>query len=318
MYKKFVPDFIWMRLRKVYHYLFCTYRYRVEVLGAQGVTEKLPLLAQSVWQTLISRKKILFYPDGPKKHHALYKALSYLGYHITTDPSKHCTIAIKWWKGTEGNPYPPDAPVLANKKKILGYKRVLNNECIDITKERVAKTFEEVFGYSLSVDPLSHKGPCVMKSNWNALHLGRIVECPITKSELKEGFVYERLINNEIEGDLVEDIRVPILGWHIPFVYVKHRMIEKRFVDRIFANTSATLRDVHDILSHDEMEKICLFGEKIKLDYCEIDVLRDKNDGRIYIVDANSTPSGPPSALAANDGRNAVLLLAECFQNAYK
>ena len=302
----------------MYSHYFRIYDFRAWVSDAQGLREKLPLLFHSLWETFVFRKKILFYPDGPKTHHALYKALSYSGYHVTTDPSKHCAIAIKWWKGNEGNPYPPNAPVLTEKKKKLGRNKVLNNECIDITKERVANIFEEVFGYSLSVDPLTHKGPCVMKSNWNALHLGRIVECPIAESELSEGFVYERLINNEIEGDLVEDIRLPILGGHIPFVYVKHRMIEKRFVDKDFANKSATLEDPKDLLSHDEMEKIRLFCEQIKLDYCEIDVLRDKNDGRIYIVDANSTPAGPPSFLAAQDGRNAVLLLAQSFQDAYK
>ena len=33
------------------------------------------------------------------------------------------------------------------------------------------------------------------------------------------------------------------------------------------------------------------------IDYGELDILRDNNDGRIYIVDANNTPSGPPNGL---------------------
>ena len=215
------------KIKLLYLHYFRIYEFRAWVSNAQGV-EKFSLLLENIWETFISRKKILFYPDGPKKHHALYKALNYLGYHITMDPVDHCDIAIKWWRGNEGNPYPPNTPVLAEKKKTLGSNKVLNNDCIDITKERVAKIFDEVFGYSLSVNPLTHKGLCVMKSNWNALHLGCTVECPIVESELSEGFVYERLIDNEVEGGLVEDIRVPVLGEIIPFVYVKQRIIEKK------------------------------------------------------------------------------------------
>ena len=76
---------------------------------------------------------------------------------------------------------------------------------------------------------------------------------------------------------------------------LSRELSKKRFVDKDFANKSATLvKNINKILSIDEAEKIRLFCERMKLDYCELDVLRDKNNGRIYIVDANSTPAGPP------------------------
>ena len=305
-------------LKRTYFYIFRIYIHRVWVDDAQGLKEKLPIFLKSLWKTFIDRKFILFYPDEPKPHHVMYKMLSYLGYHYSTNPSVHCSIAIKWWKGSDGNPFPPKTDVLTELQKRIGRDNVLNNQCKDITKERVANVFEEVFGYSLSIDPLTHKGKCVTKSNWNALHLGRIIECPISISEHIEGYVYERLIHNEIYGSLVEDIRVPYLVGEIPFVYVKHRLLEKRFIDRDIANKNAYLKDVNELFSKSEIENICLFCERINLDYCELDVLRDKYDGRIYIVDANATPAGPPSNLTKIEEINAVLQLSENFSEIYK
>ena len=56
----------------------------------------------------------------------------------------------------------------------------------------------------------------------------------------------------------------------------------------------------------DELNKIHRFCAKIGMDYGEVDVLRDRDDGRIYIVDANNTPSGPPSPISDSDGNIAV------------
>ena len=305
-------------IRRAYSYTFRTYGYRVWLTEVQGLREKLLLLFWSLWETFIDRKKILFYPDGPLPHHAMYKILKFLGYHVITDPTVPCALAFKWWRAPDGNPFPPKDSVLSELQKRLGRGKVLNNECKDITKERVANVFGEVFGYSLSIDPLVHKGKCVMKTNWNALHLGRIIDCPITATEKNEDFVYQRLINNEVEDGLVEDIRVPVLGGHIPFVYVKRRSLEKRFIDRDYAANRTSMKDVDILLSQEEIEQIRLFCEGINLDYCELDVLRDRGNDRIYIVDANCCPAGPPSHISERESKDAVLRLAKTFQEAFQ
>ena len=69
-------------------------------------------------------------------------------------------------------------------------------------------------------------------------------------------------------------------------------------VDRLHTNTKAIIAEVDDLLAKEEIEKICLFANKMGLDYCEVDVLRDRDSGLIYIVDANNTPSGPPSPIS--------------------
>ena len=44
-----------------------------------------------------------------------------------------------------------------------------------------------------------------------------------------------------------------------------------------------------DVFSADEITLIKTFCQKMQLDFGAIDVMRDKHDGRIYIVDVNKT-----------------------------
>lgn len=315
MYKQFVYNIVRWLLPEACLFMRRTYKYRVEVIHAKGIKGKLPLLIQSFWRSFIDRKRILFYPDGPREFHALYKILMFMGYRITSDTQKNCDLAIKWWLAFDGNPFAPEKyfPPL-NDTRQNGIK-LLNIRCNDISKTRVNSVFEEVFGYSLSVVPLKYSGKCVMKSNWNALHKGQILECP---TELQEGdFVYQKLIRNEVEDGLVEDIRVPIFGNKTPFVYLKYRSVKDRFVDRGHTAVKTRIVEVSEVLSEDELNNIYHFCERMGLDYGEADVLRDGNDGRIYIVDLNNTPSGPPDALSADERKVAVVRLAQAFEEAF-
>jgi len=215
----------------------------------------------------------------------------------------------------DGNPFAPEKSFPHAKNAIKNGTKLLNIYCNDISKARVNSVFEDVFGYSLAVDPQTYKGKCVMKANWNALHKGRIIECP---AKLHEGdFVYQKLIRNEVKDGLVEDMRVPIFGNKTPFVYLKYRSVENRFVDRKHTNKKATIIEVSKVLSLSELKDIYLFCEAIGLDYGELDILRDREDGRIYIVDANNTPSGPTSSIGDDDGKAAVVRLSQAFEDAF-
>jgi hypothetical protein len=225
-------------------------------------------------------------------------------------------LAIKWWRAPDGNPFgPSEEETLSRLGRIPVNAKLLNLKCEDISKEHLNRVFDEIFGYSVSVDPAVHNGKCVMKSNWNALHQGRIVECPTTVKD--KNVVYQRLIRNEVEGGLVEDIRVPIIGNQTPFVYLKYRSIDNRFVDRVHTNTKATIAEVADVLSDDELNNIHRFCSRIGMDYGEVDVLRNSDDGRIYIVDANNQPSGPPSPISESEGKVAVIRLSRAFEEAF-
>ncbi|MDQ6770676.1 MAG: hypothetical protein M3Z54_11900, partial [Gemmatimonadota bacterium] len=51
----------------------------------------------------------------------------------------------------------------------------------------------------------------------------------------------------------------------------------------------------------------------IGMDFGELDVLRDRNSGKIYVVDANNTPAGPPTVLSKQDSARALHILLESF-----
>ncbi|MGQ9610172.1 MAG: hypothetical protein ACUVWN_12795 [bacterium] len=257
----------------------------------------------------------MFYPDGPLPFHAMYKILIFLGYHISTDPQEECNLAIKWWLAFDGNPFAPERPFPPLKSAKKNSVKILNARCNDISKARLSSAFEETFGYSLSIDPRNYSGKCVMKLNWNALHKGRIIDCPTERQDAD--FVYQKLINNEVENGLVEDMRVPIFGNKTPFVYLKYRAVKDRLVDRKHTNTKATIVEVDRVLSKDELNNIYHFCEKIGMDYGELDVLRDRDDGRIYIVDANNTPSGPPSPISEEEGKVAIIRLSQAFEETF-
>ncbi len=303
------------QIHKNYPSFIHIYKQRKHVENTHRPLEKLNLLTKSLYDAYIKRKTILFYPDNPVEFHALYKTLMYLGYRISTNPKNRFNIAIKWWLAFDGNPFAPEAIQNIENMDMDKSIQKINQNCSDISKENINSIFDKVFPYSITIDPSTYNGKCVMKSNWNALHEGQVINCPVEK--ITENVVYQKLINNETENGYVEDMRVPIFKDTIPFVYLKYRKIKDRFVDRGHTGVKATIVDCFDVLTKEELQMILKFCKKLGLDYGELDVLRDKYDGRIYIVDANNTPAGPTSAIGIHDGRRAVLKMANAFKQAF-
>ena len=60
---------------------------------------------------------------------------------------------------------------------------------------------------------------------------------------------------------------------------------------------------------------LALFCREIGLEWGGVDVLRDRNDGKLYIVDANKTDMGPPIALNLADKIVATRMLARAFRD---
>lgn len=188
--------------------------------------------------------------------------------------------------------------------------RTLNFACPDVSKTKVAEAFEAAFGYSLSVDPLAHQGPAVEKSEFNGVHDGRIVECPTAP---KPGCVYQRLVDAHWEEpDIVADLRTPTIGGEPILVFVKKRPVSRRFSND---NSGCDLLRVEDAFSAEERAQLSDFTRRIGLDWGGLDVLRDKRDGRLYIVDANKTDMGPPIALPQSDKMRATRLLAQAVRS---
>ncbi len=259
------------------------------------------LRLRAAWRIVRARPRVLFYPELPRPQTVVYRVCAALGYSITNDPRKPADLVLKWEPATRSAAFAPLDDLARNQ-------RVVNRLCNDISKERVNDAFAEAFGYPLAVDPLTHDGPCVEKSDDNALHDGRIVSCPIPERRI--GYVYQRLVDNRTGDSHVVDLRLPVIGSTLPFVYLRSRPVDRRFRS---GNESVEMAHVYGIFDREEVLAILRFCQLLQLEYGELDILRDRADGRLYVVDANNTPYGPPSGIGARDSERAVQLLAAAF-----
>jgi len=164
--------------------------------------------------------------------------------------------------------------------------QVINQDINNISKEHVADIFEPVFGYSLRIDPTTHIGPAIRKSNGNGTHDGVVIQCPIDKSEHIEGQSYQHLVDSTFNGKTSEDLRVAYALGELALVYHKHKPLDDRFGTHYL---SVDVYDANEVFSESEIKLIKTFCKKMGLDFGSIDVMRDKNNGRIYIVDVNKT-----------------------------
>jgi hypothetical protein len=224
--------------------------------------------------------KVLFFPEYPdKEFYTVVPIFMRLGYFATLDQNDTFDFAMAWQDRT----WLDDLPRL---QAIADQKPVLNLHCRDISKNRVERLFSAVFGYSTFVDPLQHRGRCVMKHDENAKG-GSIIECPISTTD--ERFVYQRFIESYRGGHMVE-YRVPIVLDSIPILYAMAKDIPRDSIKT--AKQWARLTEVHAVFDADEQTGILEFCRRMGLDFGELDVLRATDDGRIYILDANKTPGG--------------------------
>lgn len=249
-------------------------------------------------------KTILFFPERPEKQFVSYKLCALLGYAITTNVNRRFDAALRHEDATFFDP-----AVLRTIPGRPGDSGVINARLADISKHAVARAFADVFGYGLEVDPTEYRGRIVEKSNRNAAHDGRLLAGPVAPETVRPDCVYQKAIDNTSEDGLVLDYRLPVHGGRIPLVYLKYRPVETRF-----SNTNALVRlgSPSEAFSEAELERILSLAAAMGVDYGEFDVLRDK-DGRIYVVDINNTPNGPPNGLPVREAKRAMTLLAKSF-----
>ncbi|MGF1459168.1 MAG: hypothetical protein ACFBSG_09090 [Leptolyngbyaceae cyanobacterium] len=188
-------------------------------------------------------------------------------------------------------------------------KYVINGRHRDNKKSRVAKAWADAAGYTLAVDPLTYTGAIVEKSEKNATHDGRIVWGPLQPADVVAGKVYQRLIDNSADDEVV-DLRAVICGGKVLLVYIKRRPAAIRFAN---TNTAAELREPVEIFSAEELAALARFTDKVGIEYGELDVLRDNSSGLIYVVDATNGPAGPPKALSRAEAKAAVARIAIAF-----
>ena len=207
-------------------------------------------------------------------------------------PSQPAPYYLLWGvlrrAGLRPGPEPRLSILFTDKTVVKGHTDaacafVLNGKCRDISKSRVAEVFEDVFGYPLSLDPTTHNGPMLVKSEGNGVHDGEIVRGPVAR---QPGQVYQKLIDNHWQDGVTADLRCPTVFGKLAVVCIKQRPRDRRFAN---FNTACDLAEPEDVFSDEERESIAEFCRQMGLDWGGLDILRDRDDGRIYIVDVNKT-----------------------------
>ena len=252
----------------------------------ETITKDLSYLVISIknyFRNNLNNKSILVYPHYPSRGSTIYKIGKVLGYNITNKPKKSTKLAIYW----EYLTFREEFQFL---EEYATSKKVVNLHSRNISKQYVDKVHKDVFGYSTIINPLEYNGKIVKKNDINAKHDGEIIQGPIT--HLEDGFIYQILIDNTFTPELVMDIRVPVVNKTLDFVYLKYRNISERFKN---TTVKTDVEPINKILKDEEIELLNQFCQMLHLEYGELDVLRNKDDGKIYVVDVNNTPQGPPA-----------------------
>ena len=222
--------------------------------------------------------RLWFAPDQPRPWYLVWPAVQLSGLRVARSVEE-ADIAFVFEDSTRGAiPAGHGLPII-------------NARCADVSKSRVASVFEAVSGRRLSVDPAAWSGAMVAKSEANGAHDGRCLDGPQAPVA---GLVYQRLIDTEASDGMVEDLRCPTVDGEVAAVFLKRRPAAQRF-----ANVNAEVRrlDPERALSKEERALIRSFCRAFGLDWGGIDVLRERASGAIWIVDANKTDMGPPTAL---------------------
>lgn len=253
----------------------------------------IPVRLRGLWVSLTNPgPRIWFAPDIPRPWYLIWLAGVWAGVRFVRAADR-ADAAFYFEDRTTGAP-PPAA-----------LARQYNFACIDVSKSHVARVFEQVFGYPLTIDPTTWQGPAVEKGEDNGAHDGRLVQCPCPALPDR---VYQRVIDT-VDGDHVVDLRTPCVGGVPALVFIKRRPVYDRFANY---NSSVALHRPEDLFSPAELATIGRFCAAMKLDWGGLDILRDKTDGRLYVVDVNKTDM-PPLRLPWLQKMDAVAKLAKAL-----
>jgi hypothetical protein len=262
------------------------------------------------WLVLCYRNRglppaVIAYPDLPSRRTTLYKTCQELGWELTNRPRSHTHVKlyIRYEDTTEkATALPAEFPVQA-----------WNAGCVDIRKSTLDAHHRDLWGYGVGVDPLTHTGPLLEKGDGNALHDGRILAGPLQPLDLKMDKVYQRVISNRNEAGVPFDFRMVWMRGAIPVLYRKFKSESFRFTNETIA---ADIVPVEIHFTSSELSKIDKLMRVLSVDWAELDILRDSLDGKLYVVDVNPTPWGPPALLPTVAQKEALQSMASALREA--
>jgi hypothetical protein len=269
-----------IRYRKYYNYQFSS--------GIQAlILDMINVMRNKFLRILFGKhsKRIVFYPSFPNWSSDLYQTLFTCRHRITSHPNGKIDYLVNWEDATYRR-------MDETLQKLTEDHYVLNIGCSDISKRNVERIFQEVFGYSSFIDPLTYQGKIIEKNDLNSKHSQiRVLLAPV--KQIKEGFVYQRYLCN-IQENFFIDYRTPCIDGEIPMVLVRFKPLD----NHIMATVKYKMLPPSEVYTIEEISMIRDFCRKVKLEYGELDIIRDPEDKRIYIIDANTTPHKPQAALS--------------------
>jgi hypothetical protein len=272
--RRLIPD----EYRNRIYYARQLVRVRRELLRLNHIVAAWDAARTLCRQMLMIGKTAAFCPERPHARNALFKALAVGGWNVAAENARRVNAAFVWQDATF-----VDAERI--KPFLFRYPHAVNRKALDISKNHLERVFADVFGYGYAVEPTQHHGPLVEKGDLNAQHDGRILHGPLNTT--RPDCVYLKLLNNEIEPGVIEDLRFLIINAAVHAAYRKRRSSSRRFLS---SNSQSIAVDSTELASGRELARIERFCERLGLDYGELDAIRDLDDGRLYIVDANKTP----------------------------
>lgn len=229
-----------------------------------------------LWQVRHGRRRrfplrVGFTPEAPRYFHAVYLLCERLNVDIV--PVDNADVVFHW----------ADVTIRAEPRELD--PKAVNARVRDISKRHVSEVHAQVFGYDLQPDPGATE--YVEKSDANAAHDGRVVDRPSAAA----GMVVERLIDNRLDDHLVIDYRVSVMDARIVCTLKRYRLIGDRFTHD--GNVVTLVVDTDITFDPDEQARLVGMCEAMGVDWADLDVLRDRSSGRVYVVDVNPT-RGPP------------------------
>ena len=238
----------------------------------------------------------------PESDSVVYQLCQYLGYGLSNNPTQPFDVAFKYFETTFFSPELLD--ILADIRDV-----VINANSLDISKQTIGEIFAEVFGYAIALDPTQATGLGVSKSNINRFRDGQCLALPIAPTAIDSYSVYQKFIDAEQNGQWFE-YGVPIYDFIIPTVLIKSRKLTDQLTGQFH---DIQLADVNNIFSDQEQQQLLIFAQKLGLDYGELDVLRDRHNNKIYVIDVNNTPCEFPQNLTAATKKNAHQKTKRCL-----
>jgi hypothetical protein len=240
--------------------------------------------------------RIFFTPHRPRPWYIIWAATVWGGMRFARAPEE-ADATFYFEDQTQAAPPPPR------------HARAFNFGVGDVSKSHVARVMEEAFGYPLLIDPQRHDGEAVEKGEGNGLHDGRLVRCPLIPVP---GKAYQRVIKTEADDGWAYDLRTACVGGKPIAVYVKKKPAAARFS---IQNTSVVVTTPEEVFSPAEIAQLQRFCDVMQLDWGGLDVLRERESGRLFVVDVNKTDTGPAVVLSWKDRARVTRLLADALRD---